>query len=275
MSTLDGAFQRRIVARIDELTRDSIQEALRMYLQPIKKDDHQVDFYTMYKRETMEYDSEYMQKHNEDLNTTLIFVRFCFLSRHYAALTAFLRPACSELRSELRLRHRRPVKNRARLRRAVESLSPSNSPQPQPDHHSRRRSCHSPSVERSPPYVGFLMSLLAAFVAMLGKQWLNRYLRHTGGSVIERCGDRQRKFDGLRNGPSVYSWKVSPPCSRLPSFSSPVACTVPFRPTRLVIVIKGSAGRVFGQVSSSSGGPPLCPTYVCHQFFRGHLGLCI
>jgi len=32
---------------------------------------------------------------------------------------------------------------------------------------------------------------------MLGKQWLNRYRRHSGGSTIERCGDRQRKFDGL------------------------------------------------------------------------------
>ena len=45
------------------------------------------------------------------------------------------------------------------------------------------------------------MLLLAAFVAMLGKQWLNRYLRHTGGSMIERCGDRQRKFDGLKKWP--------------------------------------------------------------------------
>jgi hypothetical protein len=45
------------------------------------------------------------------------------------------------------------------------------------------------------------MSLLAAFVAMLGKQWLNRYLRHTGGSVAERCGDRQRKFDGMEKWP--------------------------------------------------------------------------
>jgi len=42
------------------------------------------------------------------------------------------------------------------------------------------------------------MSLLAAFVAMLGKQCLNRYLRHIGGSILERCGDRQRKFDGLK-----------------------------------------------------------------------------
>ena len=45
------------------------------------------------------------------------------------------------------------------------------------------------------------MSLLAAFVAMLGKQWLSRYLRNSGGSVIERCGDRQRKFNGLEKWP--------------------------------------------------------------------------
>ena len=50
-------------------------------------------------------------------------------------------------------------------------------------------------------YSSLLMSLLAAFVAMLGKQWLNRYLRHTGGSMVERCGDRQRKFDGLEKWP--------------------------------------------------------------------------
>ena len=50
-------------------------------------------------------------------------------------------------------------------------------------------------------YASLLISLLAAFVAMLGKQWLNRYLRHAGGSVIERCGDRQRKCDGLQEWP--------------------------------------------------------------------------
>ena len=64
---------------ISELTLTSIQEALRMYFQPIKNDDPKLDFYTMYKRETTEYDTEYMAKHNEDLNTTLIFVSFCVL----------------------------------------------------------------------------------------------------------------------------------------------------------------------------------------------------
>ena len=50
-------------------------------------------------------------------------------------------------------------------------------------------------------YASLLVSLLAAFVAMLGKQWLNRYLRHSGGSTIERCGDRQRKCNGLEKWP--------------------------------------------------------------------------
>ena len=50
-------------------------------------------------------------------------------------------------------------------------------------------------------YASLLISLLAAFVAMLGKQWLNRYLRDTGGSNAERCGDRQRKRNGIEKWP--------------------------------------------------------------------------
>jgi len=46
-----------------------------MYFQPIQNDDPQLDFYTMYRRETVEHDTEYMEKHNEDVNITLIFVR--------------------------------------------------------------------------------------------------------------------------------------------------------------------------------------------------------
>ena len=50
-------------------------------------------------------------------------------------------------------------------------------------------------------HASLLVSLLAAFIEILGKQWLSRYLHHTGGSVIERCGDRQRKFDGIEKWP--------------------------------------------------------------------------
>jgi hypothetical protein len=50
-------------------------------------------------------------------------------------------------------------------------------------------------------YASLLITLLAAFVAMLGKQWLNRYLRDDGGSISERCGDRQRKRNGVNKWP--------------------------------------------------------------------------
>ena len=68
----------KLIAKTNELTPDSIQEALRMYLQPIKNDDPRLEFFTTYKRESTEYDTDYMQNYNEYLNTTLIFVRFCF-----------------------------------------------------------------------------------------------------------------------------------------------------------------------------------------------------
>ena len=48
----------------------------------IKNDDPHLEFYTMYMRETVEHDTEYMQKYNKAFNTTLIFV--CFYSLYLA-----------------------------------------------------------------------------------------------------------------------------------------------------------------------------------------------
>ena len=180
-----------------------------MYLQPIKNDDPQLDFYTMYKRETMEYDTEYMQKYNEDLNTTLIFVGPCvsfsllcsvehipqagLFSAVSSAFVIDVQPKLEQDSSE---------RSEAYLRAILLSLNGSIFPEEEPT---------IPPAWGGPPqeiitaldllYASLLMSLLAAFVAMLGKQWLNRYLRHTGGSVVERCGDRQRKFEGLKKWP--------------------------------------------------------------------------
>ena len=39
---------------------------------------------------------------------------------------------------------------------------------------------------------------------MLGKQWLNRYLRNFGGSMIERRGDRQQKCEGMKKRPLYF-----------------------------------------------------------------------
>ena len=82
-----------------------------MYFQPIKHDDPGRDFYTMYTREAMEYDTAHMQRCNEDLNTALIFVSF--RTHHYITLTTSA--GRSVLRSQLRFRHCRPAEPPARL----------------------------------------------------------------------------------------------------------------------------------------------------------------
>ena len=47
-------------------------------------------------------------------------------------------------------------------------------------------------------YASLAASLLSAFLAMLGKQWLNRYASvNMRGSAIERSQNRQRKLDGI------------------------------------------------------------------------------
>jgi len=47
-------------------------------------------------------------------------------------------------------------------------------------------------------YASLATSLLSAFLAMLGKQWVTRYLRNRGGSAADKSRDRQQKLDGLQ-----------------------------------------------------------------------------
>jgi len=46
-------------------------------------------------------------------------------------------------------------------------------------------------------YASLSTTLLAAFVAMLGKQWLNRYASMGRGSVVDRGRQRKRRMDGM------------------------------------------------------------------------------
>jgi len=204
-----------------------------MLFLPIKNDDPKLDFYTMYRRETMEYDTEYMQKYNEDLNTTLIFERSCvppivaWHSSHYwaglfsAVSSAFIIDAQPNLQQDPGDR------SEAYLRAILLSLNQSIVPDEMPP---------APPAWNGPPaevvttvtllYASLLVSLLAAFVGMLGKQWVNRYLRHTGGSMVERCGDRQRKFDGLEKWPFRLFIKFLHHAPDRPSYLRPVTIRV-------------------------------------------------
>ena len=62
----------------------------------------------MYHREAEEYDREFIKKYDEDLNTTLIFVRV-FVPRAYNVLTQPEVTGWSVLRRDLRVHHPGPT----------------------------------------------------------------------------------------------------------------------------------------------------------------------
>jgi len=155
----------------------------------------------------MEYGAEYVKKYGEGLNTTFIFVS------NYRPVSQMISPVVvggSVLCRQLSIRRRRPFSTPARPERAIGITPPRDPPHPQSVCDSRRGPAVSPT-QKDPPseivtvtdlmYAGLLISLLAAFVATLGKQWLNWYLRNSGGSMIERWEDCQRKCDGLGKWP--------------------------------------------------------------------------
>ena len=110
------------------LTGPSFQDALKHFFQPTNTGDARVDFYTMYKRESAEYDTDYVKKYDEDLNTTLIFVRY-LSARLTNYLTHSLRPGCSlpsarPLSStSIRISNPTPTNNRPRSSKPSSSLS--------------------------------------------------------------------------------------------------------------------------------------------------------
>ena len=151
----------------------------------------------MYKREATEYDTDYVKKYDEDLNTTLIFVR-----RSSCALVNCLTCPCRRVCSLLSARLSSSMSIQNFNLTPTSNLWPSSARSSSLSISPLSRAIAPPDQEDPPievvtvtglMYASLLISLLAAFVAMLGKQWLNRYLRHSGGFMIERCGDRQRK----------------------------------------------------------------------------------
>ena len=116
----------------------SFQDALRAFFQPIKNDDPRLDFYTMYKREATEYDADYVKKYDDDLSTTLIFVRRLSFFTLATYLTCPL--GWSVLCRQFCLRHRRPLKARTRSERAISGPPPCNPSHPQSIHYPERTS---------------------------------------------------------------------------------------------------------------------------------------
>ena len=72
-----------VVVRLPLLTsQSSLHSALKEFFDPLRSNDPRTDFFTIYRKEADEFDSDYAKKYDEDLNTSLIFV-----SGHISAFT--------------------------------------------------------------------------------------------------------------------------------------------------------------------------------------------
>ena len=156
----------------------------------------------MYKREATEYDIDYVKKYDEDLNTTLIFVRrppplFSIISSVLVGRSILCR--------QLRLRHRRPFQPPTQSERAVCRHPPRNSLHSQPVHHPRRPSC-SPACSGRP--IGRDGHGDMSDVCESDDLPAGRIRRHAGQAMAEPIPAKFRRVDdrALRRPSTEIQW---------------------------------------------------------------------
>jgi len=185
----------------------SLRSVIEEFIDPLRTNDSLADFYAVYSKKSGEFDRSYVKKHDDDLNTSLIFVS-CLIfvlraenTKHRgmqaglfsAVSSAFITNIQSKLEPD-------PNEMTATyMQYLVHNVN--NSLFPTVDPNSATWTGPPPEIVtvQSILYASLATSLLAAFLAMLGKQWINRYLRSRGGSVAKKSRRRQRKLDGLKH----------------------------------------------------------------------------
>ncbi|KAF9781606.1 hypothetical protein BJ322DRAFT_232845 [Thelephora terrestris] len=165
-----------------------LHSALKEFFDPLRTGDSRTDFFALYRRESEEFDKDYAGKYDEDLNTSLIFAGL-----FSAVSSAFIIDVQSNLQPDPN------AMTAAYMRILIHNMNNTLFPDADP----------SSTIWTGPPpeivkvqsllYSSLATSLFAAFIAMLGKQWVNRYIRKQGGSAAEKSRDRQRKLDGSKD----------------------------------------------------------------------------
>ena len=183
----------------------SLHSALKEFLEPLRSNDPRADFFAVYRKESEEFDRDYARKYDEDLNTSLIFVSdlvpTCSLGADSGGAQAGLFSAVSsafiiDVQSKLQ-----PDPNEmtaAYMQILIHAVNNSLFPDADPGAIAWTGPPPEIVTVQSLLYASLTTSLFAAFLAMLGKQWINRYLRNRGGSAADKSRDRQRKLDGLQ-----------------------------------------------------------------------------
>ena len=211
-----------------ELSEEAIRDALRSLLGGAGPGvNPRMEFYNKFQREMEEHDRDFEKRYDEDLNTTLIFVsvytcarggvvrnrlepnayRGCFVqSGLFSAVTsAFIIDVQSDLKPDYEEMNNRLLEM---LLNATTGNSPAGSVVSAP-----RWPGPDPVIVQvqSILYATLSATLLASFLAMLGKQWLNRYRQsETHGSAVDRSRVRERKLNGIE------AWKFHLAMESLP-----------------------------------------------------------
>ena len=171
---------------------------------PPTQEDHRALFFEEYRKEAEDYDEEFMKKYDEDLNTTLIFVSFVSpwldvytLTQYQAGLfsavtSAFILDVQSQLKPDA------GDETAALIRVLIDKVDNTTFGDNTPTIPQWTGPPHTIVQVQAILYASLAASLFSAFLAMLGKQWLNRYAStELRGTAIERSQNRQRKLDGI------------------------------------------------------------------------------
>jgi len=170
---------------------------------PSTQEDPRARFFNDYHKEADEHDRWFMEKYHEDLNIILIFVSFVWCSGAHtltpsqaglfsAVASAFVIEVHSHLLKD-------PNDETAALLRVlihkIDNTTFGNNPPTLPQWTGPPKRI----VQVQAILLASLgISLLAAFLAMLGKQWLDQFVStDMRGTAIERSHHRQRKLDGI------------------------------------------------------------------------------
>ncbi|KAF7336219.1 hypothetical protein MVEN_02169700 [Mycena venus] len=179
----------RIVGAIHKQSTSltAVFENLRKAVEALKKQPQSMDkkttFWTAYKTLADEFDKELQRKYGDDLDTSLIFAGL-----FSAVSSAFIIQIQPELQSD---------PTQALLTLLVQNMTGVTTQTLQMSRPTGPATII--VVAQGILYVSLLSTLLAALLAVLGKQWLLHY-DSVGerGTIEERGLERQRKFDGMR-----------------------------------------------------------------------------
>ena len=165
--------------------------------------EERVEFYRMYRDKAEEHDREFIGKYDEDLNNTLIFVG-SFVAHAWTYLLSLQAGLFSAVTSAFitqvqpELQPNSGDDTAALLRVLLYKIDNTTFGSDIPTLPQWTGPPNTIVQVQALLYASLAISLFSAFLAMLGKQWLNRYASiDTQESTIERSQSRQQKLNGI------------------------------------------------------------------------------